>query len=59
MAALERLLADSPGISAVREQIGRLLRHQSEGTRRLPPVLILSENVAKLYRLPSRARAAA
>jgi two-component system response regulator AtoC len=43
MVALERLLGDSPGIAAVREQIGRLLRRQGEGSRRLPPILILGE----------------
>jgi transcriptional regulator with AAA-type ATPase domain len=43
MAALEQLLGDSPGMAAVREQIGRLLRHKGEGSRRLPPILILGE----------------
>jgi len=36
-------LGDSPGITAVREQVGRLLRHQGEPARRLPPILILGE----------------
>ena len=43
MTALTRLLGDSPGITGVREQVGRLLRHQGEPARRLPPILILGE----------------
>ena len=43
MTALARLLGDSPGITGVREQVGRLLRHQGEPARRLPPILILGE----------------
>ena len=36
MTALARLLGQSPGITAVREQVFRLLRHQGERARRLP-----------------------
>ena len=43
MTALTRLLGESPGITGVREQVGRLLRHQGEPARRLPPILILGE----------------
>ena len=43
MTALARLVGDSPGITGVREQVGRLLRHQGEPARRLPPILILGE----------------
>jgi transcriptional regulator with AAA-type ATPase domain/tetratricopeptide (TPR) repeat protein len=43
MTALASLLGESPGITAVREQIARLLRHQGEAARRLPPILILGE----------------
>ena len=43
MTALARLLGQSPGITAVREQVFRLLRHQGESARRLPPILILGE----------------
>jgi transcriptional regulator with AAA-type ATPase domain/tetratricopeptide (TPR) repeat protein len=43
MTALERMLGDSPGITAVREQLLRLLRRPGEGSRRLPPILILGE----------------
>jgi transcriptional regulator with AAA-type ATPase domain/tetratricopeptide (TPR) repeat protein len=42
MAALTRLLGDSPPMVAVREQATRLLRTASPG-RRLPPILILGE----------------
>src|SRR4249920_3495445 len=43
MTALASLLGESPGIAAVREQVFRLLRHQGESARRLPPILILGE----------------
>jgi transcriptional regulator with AAA-type ATPase domain len=39
---LAELIGESPGITAVREQIQRLLRHQS-GARRAPPILIIGE----------------
>jgi transcriptional regulator with PAS, ATPase and Fis domain len=42
MAPLAELLGDSPGITAVREQVGRLLLRASDG-RRLPPILIQGE----------------
>ena len=37
------LLGRSPAITAVREQVERLLRRQAEGARRLAPILILGE----------------
>ena len=42
MARLAELLGESSGILAVRETVGRLLAHGSEG-RRLPPILIQGE----------------
>src|SRR5262245_66653596 len=42
MASLAELIGDSPGLAAVRAQVERLLRRQSE-THRLPPILILGE----------------
>ena len=42
MLQLGDLVGDSPGISAVRVQIGRLLQHQRSAGR-LPPILILGE----------------
>ncbi len=42
MQPLGDLVGDSPGIAAVRTQIGRLLLHQ-RSARRLPPILILGE----------------
>jgi len=42
MAPLAELLGESPGIVAVREQVGRLLQRQTD-TRRLPPILIQGE----------------
>jgi two-component system response regulator AtoC len=36
------LVGESPGISAVRLQLGRLLQHE-KSTRRLPPILLLGE----------------
>jgi adenylate cyclase len=41
MVYLPDLVGDSPGVSAVRVQIGRLLQHDKSG--RLPPILILGE----------------
>jgi transcriptional regulator with AAA-type ATPase domain len=37
------LLGDSPQVSAVREQIARLVAHHAAASRRLPPVLIQGE----------------
>src|SRR5262245_26313162 len=42
MQQLADLVGESPGISVVRAQIGRLLFHQ-QSARRLPPFLILGE----------------
>ncbi len=42
MDALAELIGESPGIEAVREQIGRLLQRQGD-SRRLPPLLIHGE----------------
>ena len=42
MLPLAELLGESPGIVAVREQLGRLLRRQTDA-RRLPPILIQGE----------------
>ena len=42
MKPLTELIGDSPGITAIRETIARLLQRQSE-TRRLPPILIQGE----------------
>jgi transcriptional regulator with AAA-type ATPase domain/tetratricopeptide (TPR) repeat protein len=42
MNPLDDLIGDSPGIVAIREQVARLLRRQSDA-RRLPPILILGE----------------
>src|SRR5262245_227173 len=42
MTLLSDVIGESPGITAVRDTVGRLLRHHS-GTRRLPPVLIQGE----------------
>src|SRR5262245_46706516 len=42
MEQLAELVGESPGISAVRAQVGRLLLHQRPGGR-LPPILILGE----------------
>ena len=42
MRLLAGLIGDSPGLVALRNQIGQFLRRQS-GPRRLPPVLILGE----------------
>ncbi|HSF03602.1 MAG TPA: sigma 54-interacting transcriptional regulator, partial [Solirubrobacterales bacterium] len=42
MQPLGELIGDSPGIATLRQQIQRLLQHQSESGR-LPPVLILGE----------------
>ncbi len=42
MVELADLVGDSPGVSAVRVQVGRLLQHQKSAGR-LPPVLILGE----------------
>ncbi len=42
MSALAELLGESPGIRAVREQVGRLLQRQSDA-RRLAPILIQGE----------------
>ncbi|HET9299083.1 MAG TPA: sigma 54-interacting transcriptional regulator, partial [Candidatus Polarisedimenticolaceae bacterium] len=43
MAPLAELFGESPGIVAVREQVGRLLQRQAGGARRLPPILVLGE----------------
>ena len=40
---LPQLLGESQAIAGVREQVVRLLRRQSEGARRLAPILILGE----------------
>ncbi|HSD26509.1 MAG TPA: sigma 54-interacting transcriptional regulator [Vicinamibacteria bacterium] len=40
---LAQLLGESPAIAAVRAQVGRPLRRQAEGARRLAPILILGE----------------
>jgi adenylate cyclase len=42
MVQLPDLVGDSPGISAVRVRVGRLLQHQKSAGR-LPPILILGE----------------
>src|SRR2546425_9387449 len=42
MKPLSQLVGESPGITAIREMIGRLLQRHSE-TRRLPPILIQGE----------------
>jgi adenylate cyclase len=42
MVELAELVGDSPGVSAVRVQVGRLLQHQKSAGR-LPPILILGE----------------
>src|SRR5215470_4088952 len=42
MEFLSQLIGECPGIAAVRDQIGRLLRRHSD-LRRLPPILILGE----------------
>jgi transcriptional regulator with PAS, ATPase and Fis domain len=42
MNPLAELIGESPGIVAVREQIGRLLQRQSDRGR-VPPILILGE----------------
>ena len=42
MTLLSDVIGESPGITAIRDTIGRLLRRHS-GTRRLPPVLIQAE----------------
>src|SRR5262245_20339677 len=42
MTLLAELLGESPGITAVREKVGRLLQRASEGSR-LPPILIQGE----------------
>jgi DNA-binding NtrC family response regulator/TolB-like protein/Tfp pilus assembly protein PilF len=42
MVQLPDLVGHSPGISAVRAQVGRLLQHE-KSARRLPPILILGE----------------
>jgi DNA-binding NtrC family response regulator/tetratricopeptide (TPR) repeat protein len=41
--SITQLLGESPAVAAVREQVGRLLRRQAEGARRLAPILILGE----------------
>jgi DNA-binding NtrC family response regulator/tetratricopeptide (TPR) repeat protein len=40
---LDRLIGESRGIAALREQIARLLARPLEGARRLPPILLLGE----------------
>ena len=40
---LGELLGESAAVTAVREQVLRILRRQAEGTRRLAPILILGE----------------
>src|SRR5262245_7664739 len=42
MTVLSDVIGESPGITAIRDTIGRLVRRFS-GTRRLPPVLIQGE----------------
>ncbi len=42
MALLAEMLGESPGVTAVREKLGRLLQRPSDG-RRLPPTLIQGE----------------
>ena len=43
MGQLERLIGESRGIAALREQVARLLGRPLEGARRLPPILLLGE----------------
>ena len=43
MSLLAELLGESPGIVAVRQQLERLFRHQTDA-RRLPPILIQGKN---------------
>ena len=43
MDQLADLVGESPGISAVRALVGRLLLHQRSSSGRLPPILILGE----------------
>ncbi len=43
MTPLGKLLGESPGIAALRDQVERLLRRQAEGARRLAPILVLGE----------------
>jgi DNA-binding NtrC family response regulator/tetratricopeptide (TPR) repeat protein len=40
---LDQFRGESPAVSAVREQVTRLLQRQGEGARRLAPILILGE----------------
>jgi DNA-binding NtrC family response regulator/tetratricopeptide (TPR) repeat protein len=42
-APLDEFRGESPTVSAVREQVARLLQRQGEGARRLAPILILGE----------------
>ena len=43
MAPLDRLIGESQGIAALREQVARLLARPLDGARRLPPILLLGE----------------
>src|SRR5262245_3132398 len=43
MTTLDSLLGEHPSIAAIRAQLERLLRHQAEPARRLPPILIEGE----------------
>jgi transcriptional regulator with AAA-type ATPase domain/predicted ATPase len=43
MTALEGLVGESPAITALREQVARLLRSAVGGARRRPPILVLGE----------------
>jgi DNA-binding NtrC family response regulator/tetratricopeptide (TPR) repeat protein len=43
MMALSALIGESAGITAIREQLSRLLQRPLEGARRPPPILLLGE----------------
>ena len=40
---MDRLIGESPGIAALRDQVARLLARPLDGARRLPPILLLGE----------------